>query len=164
MKYFLLDTIMHNETLSKFIAFTNEFPNEDWTIVIDNGGGKESVCRTMLHMINSRKDRVTLIGSAIYSSAFELFADAQCKKYLVHGAMGMWHLAYSNVSMGVDGKPLYHEDIAIMKKHKETSRDKGIEIAKKYLTPEEMRSYKKGNDVYFTFKRLQEIFPDIEIL
>jgi hypothetical protein len=62
-----------------------------------------------------------------------------------------------------NGQPTYSEDENIIKNWKERVKDE-VEFVEKFMTPLELKKYKKGNDVYFTFKRMKEIFPDVEII
>jgi hypothetical protein len=75
----------------------------------------------------------------------------------------MMHYSSTNINTMSNGQPTYSEDENIIKNWKERVKDE-VEFVEKFMTPSELKRYKRGNDVYFTFKRMKEIFPDVEII
>ena len=163
MKYFYLNGSMKQELFDKFINFCNQYPDDKWGIVIDSGGGGESFCHAMLHIIDDHKDCV-LISMGCYSSAFELFYLSKCEKLITTNSMGMFHLGRDNYDIDLNGKPSWTADEAIVKRRKETSYPMALDFAKQFMTTLEFSKFKQGKDIYFTFKRMQEIFPDATII
>lgn len=161
MKYFHLNGIIDEELFDKFIQFVNENENEEWTIVLNSGGGKSNLSQVILDVVN-RKKHVTLVSTGIYSASFVIFYFAKCEKKMTVGSIGMIHLRSNNIRMQSHGKPEYAEDICIMSNWKASSEiDSFVE---EFMTKSELKEYRKGNDVYFNFKRMKEIFPDAEII
>jgi len=164
MKYFFIEDIMNYELLHKFVAFANASENEPWTILLNSDGGRESVELVILNAINTHKHSVTVVGMYLMSAAFDLFYHAKCKRQLTNGCMGMYHMAYNELQINVNGRPSYTSGEAMMKRNKETGHAKALDFATEFMTPLELKKFKKGDDVYFTFKRLKEIFPDVTII
>lgn len=161
MKYFHLNGIINEELLDKFIQFRNENEFEEWTIVLNSGGGKSNLTQVILYEINSRPQTV-LISTGIYSASFVIFYFAKCIKKITEGSIGMVHLRANDIRIQSHGKPEFSEDECIVKNHKETRDiDYAVEA---FMTKSEIRRYRKGGDIYFTFKRMKEIFPDAEII
>jgi hypothetical protein len=162
MKYFHLNGIIDEELFDKFIQFINENESERWTIVLNSGGGKQNLSQVILDVINIRKEYVTLISTGIYSSSFVIFYFAKCQKKMTIGSIGMIHLRSNDIRMQSHGKPEYTEGICVMSNWKVSREvDSFVEA---FLTKSELKEYRRGNDVYFNFKRMKEIFPDAEII
>lgn len=162
MKYFHLHGELNNESLASFYNFLNQYETEDCTISIRSGGGMTCVAKSIINAINSRKETVTLICHEAYSGAFEIFYSSNCKKILAETCKGMYHLSAAKMWMIANKQPFEDEDKVIVKNWEESSCQS--EFVKKFMTKKELSEFKKGNDVYFTFKRMKEIFPDAEII
>ena len=162
MKYFHLNGIINEELLEKFIEFRNENESEEWTIVSNSGGGKSNLAQVILYEINNRTIRTVLVSVGIYSASFVIFYFAKCEKKITEGSIGMIHLRANDISIQSHGKPQFSEDACVVKNHKETREiDSFVE---EFMTKDEVKRYRKGDDVYFTFKRMKEIFPDAETI
>ena len=59
-------------------------------------------------------------------------------------------------------KPLYLEDACVVKNWENS--DELLDMVKEFLTKKELKKFKQGREVYFTAKRLKEIFPDAGII
>jgi hypothetical protein len=163
MKYFNIDGVLNEEMQRKFSDFANENKDEEWTITIYSTGGLKIVARFILSVINSRFERVTLISQESYSAAFTLFREAKCKKQIANLGKGMYHLGRVSMDIMANGKPVYFEDVSLLNNFREDTKNERKWV-KKFMTKKEARKFKKGEDVYFTFKRMKEIFPDAEII
>lgn len=161
MKYFQLEGTINEELLTKFMDFCNNNLSEDCTIVINSGGGKCNISTVILNIINAHSDKITLVSAGVYSAAFYIFYFAKCKRKIVYGSLGMHHKDYINdISINPSGTPKFKEDVCQV----ENIKSIGDRFTNKFLSKEEKEKYKKSEDVYFTFKRMTEIFPDIEII
>lgn len=161
MKYFQIEGSINEELFNNFIHFFNENEEEEMSFVINSGGGKATLTQVMLHIINANKESITLISCGSYSAAFDLFYKAECNRKLVHGSLGCVHLAYlKETAVMIDGKMKYYEDIC----QKENFKCFDDSYITKLLKPKEKILYNRGDDVFFTFKRMQEIFPDVEVI
>lgn len=163
MKYFNIDAVLNMDMQKRFTDFANDNQDDDWTVTIYCNGGMKIVEHYILSIINSRSDKVTVIAQEVYSAAFTLFMEASCKNVLTYGAKGMNHLGKSEMYIMSNGKPEYAEDRCILKNFKERQQEEYLKVAK-YMNKKELKKFQKGDDVYFTFKRMKEIFPDAEVI
>lgn len=163
MKYFHFNGEINEKSLDDFLQFINENEIGELVIVLNLVGGKKNLTRVLLDIININSHRVTLISCGCYSASFFLFYKAKCKKKMTEDNVGMMHYSSTNINTMSNGQPTYSEDENIIKNWKERVKDE-VEFVEKFMTPLELKKYKKGNDVYFTFKRMKEIFPDVEII
>jgi ATP-dependent protease ClpP protease subunit len=162
MKYFHFDGDISEKSLDTFLQFVNENEHEQMSIILNSIGGKKNLTHVILDIINLNTEKVTLISCGCYSASFYLFYEAKCKKKMTEGSAGMMHYSSTNINTMSNGKPTYSEDENIVKNWKEDKSQE--EFVKQFMTPIELKKYKRGNDVYFTFKRMKEIFPDVEII
>lgn len=112
MKYFHFDGKIDEVLLNKFIEFMNQIPEEEITFIINSTGGKESISKFILNVLNENKDRSTLISLGMYSAAFYIFYNAKCKRKITYGSPAMWHLCSSEMRMMSNKKPAFDEDEA----------------------------------------------------
>ena len=163
MKYYIFEShIGHNEETQKLFEFLG---NEgDLTIGINSSGGSGSVAQLLLKALNQNKDRVTLCCLAgVYSSAFYVFAEYEGQKTLTVNTKGMWHYGTWDISIDDRNQPACHEGVAI-KKDLKFSKEFMEKIARKYMNEKELKKFKKGEDVFFGYERMRELFPNAEIL
>lgn len=161
MKYFHINGKIDEILLDKFIEFMNCNQEGDITIIINSGGGKSILATMLIDIININKDRISLVAAGIYSAAFEIFYFSKCYKYIIEHSVGMYHLGYVvDISIAIDGKIKFDEDINIYNNFK---LDKA-HFVKTFMTKTELRKFNKREDIYFTFKRLTEIFPKALII
>lgn len=162
MKYFFIDSRIDEALLNKFFQFANENPDDDWIISIWSAGGMTTIAKAVLYIINSRKDRVTLICNEVYSAAFEIFYFAECKKVLTRECKGCIHFSAADIRLMSNGKSMDGENLCIMQNWKEDKS--GSVLAKKILTKDEFKDFNNGYDVYLTTKRMKQIFPQAELV
>jgi hypothetical protein len=75
--------------------------------------------------------------------------------------LGMHHRAYlKGVYINEKGKPKYRDDICQIENLKSVKDN----FLKKVMTNKEKFIYNNDDDVYFTFNRMKEIFPTLEIV
>jgi hypothetical protein len=164
MKYFFISSYLDGETFDKLMDFANANQSEEWTIFLNSKGGESYMMWKMLKLINDHKDQTVLIASQLWSAAFVLFFKAKCRKMLLPAANGMYHEPYRSVEMrsSQPHKPVYESDVfmnANFKKHF-INRDADIWPL---LTTKEYALYKRGDDVWLDFTRLQQIFPEATV-
>lgn len=161
-KYFLLSECIDSDSFNKFISFCNDNSEENKVIIIDSIGGGVGYTRAIINIINQNKDRFSVIGYYLYSSAFDMFYNVKCKKSLIYGGLGMVHLmSISDIKINENGKFVNDVDRLQVINMKETCDDLYI---KKILNKKELERYEKGDEVYLTFKRMLKIFKGIEII
>ena len=156
-----MDGTIDEVMLSRFMDFCNNNGDEKCTIVINSGGGKSTIATVILDMINSNSKKFTLVSAGCYSAAFYIFYFSKCKRKLVHGSLGMHHKEYlKGICINSDRKPFYDSDKCEIKNLKSIDDS----FSYKFLSKKEAKMYDKSYDIYFTFKRMTEIFPGIEII
>ena len=156
MTYFYFADGIHFDKVQPLINFINTTPG-DLTIYINSGGGDTAVAEVLLDIFTENKDRITLVASVIYSAAFWIFYAYIGKKRLNDGCTGMWHMEAKDVSMRLDWKPNYTEGDHWKRELKDRLKGE-LKFANAILTKKEFKRYKRGLDVYFTYKRMKEIF------
>lgn len=147
-----------NEELVKEIAsFLN---GEDQVIMyLYSLGGKVPSAEIIIDMINRNKERVHLIGIGILgSSAFRIFHKVQCKKELHPSCTGFWHQSTVKIDVNQNGKPDTNWDQHWYKVNRKAKKDT-FDISKELnLNKKEMKRLKKGYDIYFSAKRMKQLF------
>lgn len=161
MKYFHIEGTINEDLLNRFLQFCNDYENEDWTFVINSRGGKNNCTRVIIHTINERSSNCRVISMGAYSAAFDILYFTRCKKLITQRSLAMIHRGSAEMSVMSNNKPSYPEDESIVKNWK---HDYDIEFASKILTASELKKFKKGDDIFFSFERIIEIFPDAEII
>ena len=162
MKYFHLGEEILEVLISKFIDFYNEYQKEPITIILNSAGGIVSYSDFLVDLINNNAKKITITNLGCYSAAFQLFYKATCKKKMVDGTIGMLHLSYvKDVQISSLNKPVLKEDIIHIKN---LSRYQDVAFAEQFMNKSEIARFKKCEDVYFSFERMKEIFPDAEII
>lgn len=162
MKYFFLDSRIDEVLLNKFFVFANDNMDYDWTITIWSTGGMTGMAKTILYIINSRKERVTLICNEAYSAAFEIFYFSDCKKVITKECKGCVHYSASDIRLMRNGKTNDAEHACILRNWQEDKNS--TKWVRKVLTKEENKKFNLGEDIYFTTKRMKEIFPNAEVI
>lgn len=162
MKYFHLDSSINKELMNRFYDFCNQYENDEWTISLFTIGGATAAGKTIIKIINGRPDKVTLICHEAYSSGFDIFYNSKCNKILTDTSKGMVHLSSVEMLMQANGKPCYSEDRCIIENWGNSKSL--LKMVKKFLTKKELKWLKRGEDVYLSFKRMKEIFPNAEVI
>lgn len=162
MKHFLIQKHLSDD--EKFEELIKFIDNTDGTIrlIIDSGGGAMHYAGIIVNIINENPEKFELYGCYLYSAAFYIFYLAKCKKKLYHSALGMFHLPYQKFETTSNGKQYYEQDQAHTKNNVEFCNEFNIEFCKKFMTEEELVRLQEPNDVFFTFLRLNQMFPGIE--
>jgi len=129
------------------------------TIYLKSKGGEYDEGVTAVHMINTQKEDITLVGvGALYSAAFGIFYGVDCPKELAEGCKGMWH--QPNIEVTLDG--MGRLDNPCEKQASNGNKDvykEILKIAKKLkFSKKEMKKFKKNYYVYFRHKRMKELF------
>jgi len=157
MIYKITDMIT-NEVLSDFIDAVNQMDSngESMTIYINSGGGDYEAMEAMLDIINSNHTKYEIVGfGCLSSSAFELFFRAACQKDLIGGCRGMFHQAQATVQLGENGNSNFTNHVREYLEGYLT--DVSINLCKDLkFTPNEIKKFKAGNDMYFSVDRMKE--------
>jgi hypothetical protein len=164
MKYFLIKDHLSSDKFHKILDFANDHTGETITWIISCGGGEMALASVFIDLVNSDKENHVIIGSYLYSAAFFIFYNAQCKKKLVSGTVGMFHYPYQKMETTENGKHYYDQDRAMTKNNEEFGRMNTYQWCVQFMTEEELTRFEIPEDVFFTFPRMQQIFPDVETI
>ena len=143
----------------KELADLLSIKDENHTIYFSSNGGDLWLVEPIIKMINDNKERLEIIGvSEISSSALSIFLGVKCKKSITKNTFATWHDASFSFSVDSLSKPRnkFYE-------FKKESIIKGFrkDIEDEYrtwgVTDDELKRYKKGEDVYFGYERFQEL-------
>lgn len=162
-KFYIHADAIHDKNVGELIGFVN---NTDGEIIIgiNSGGGSNGTRCFLQKLFTINQDRLTLVAlTGIHSAAFELFYNYAGKKALTHGITGMWHMEVVSCRLAANGKPDTEEERAIYRNMIEDNNANEA-FAASFMTPEELIKYQKGEDVYFDYNRMKQMFPDAEIL
>lgn len=153
---------MDEACFSKCFEFLNANTEEKINIILHSNGGASDLTRILVNLINSNPENFVLTSVKIYSAAFFLFYSAKCEKQIVKNTIGCYHKAYiTNIDLDVSKEPVWAEHKCLVKNL--DTRDISP-IPLDFMTRQEINKFKKGKDVFFTFNRMKEIFPDAEII
>lgn len=158
---------LHGEIDEKFLELLIDIlESTDGPIEIFfwSNGGYVITAKCMIYLLNQHKERVTLIGhTELCSSAFDVFYGFKGKRKLVTGTMGMYHYGYKQITMSHNRKPVYSHDEAYME-NVDYGRVPAQNTAKKIMTKAELKKFEDNHDIFFTFERMKQIFPDAEVI
>ena len=161
--YYLLDDRINGDTAKPLIEFIREHPG-DLMIGIDSIGGSAHVAKFLTAILNENSDRITLAAvCGVYSSAFEMFYRFRGKRIMTDGCRGMYHYGAIGCNISENGKPFRGEDKCV-KKNVVIEGEFTESIAKDVMNKKEFRRFKNNGDIYFSFNRMREIFPDAMII
>ena len=143
----------------KELAELLSIKDENHTIYLSSNGGDLWLVEPILKMINDNKDRIEIIGvREISSSALSIFLGAECKKSITKNTFAIWHKP--SFSFDLDDKNKPRNDFYKFKNKyivEGFSKEFELEYKDWGLKKSEIKKYKKGEDVYFSYERLQEI-------
>ena len=162
MKYYIFDSKIESEPISKLVEFINNTP-DNITIVFSSSGGHPALGRVATFILNNNKNRITLIAvNEISSAAFDIFYTFKGLKHLTKGCLGMYHFSSINVPFSANGKP-ENDGKATLEKATSDKNDT-IKIAKIIMTPKEFTQFKNNQCVFFPFSRMKQIFNTAKII
>ncbi len=129
-------------------------------IYLFSNGGSISVSLALLDLVNKNREKVIIYGGSINSACFDLFFKAKCSKYIMPMADGMYHQTKMAIDINEDGNPTYfhgaHNKKWLKRLHEETIM---FATALKF-TPAEIKSLKKGDELYFMEERLYQFLKE----
>lgn len=164
MVYFFFNDQTKYKSFSRLLEFINDLDTDvPVTIFLQSDGGECEVARMLLHVLNQQPDRFTLIAGSISSSAFYLFYHARCKRMMLRHCIGMFHYGYQDVEMNDQARPASPAAKALLNNALSYELE-GKEMSEKFMNETERRCFERGEEVFFIFTRMKEIFPDIEVI
>lgn len=156
MKYYYFSDNINKDSVKQVLHFISSNQG-NITIYFDSEGGEVNAANTLIEVINSNKERITLhVIGYIFSSAFMVFLKTKCKTVLNSNCLGMIHETYQSFSIKSSGKTGELDSFMIKENKKEHLRDI-LELKELGLNRKEIAKINKGKDVCFDNKRLREI-------
>jgi len=152
------------ESILELVTFVQDNRGKNMLISIDCNGGHVTISQFLTRVLNENRDKITLLlNMEAYSAAFKLFYMFKGHRMLSKGSVGMWHEAGSYIRVSTGGKINKDSDRNFYESQKQPDID-DEEFAKSFMTPSEFKKYRKGENVYFSFERMKQIFPDAVIV
>lgn len=156
-QYLCLNGRMDYEMINSFLNFYNSLSSETNEIIIylNSEGGLYDCMQILLDIINHSKVKITLIAiSYVMSCAFLLFYLAKCDKILMSNCYGCAHTISSSFELR---NKKFEGDIVRLNELDDINRKIEHDF-KSFLTKEELKKFKDGEDIYLSSKRMKEIF------
>lgn len=156
MKHYIFQSKLDLEPVGKLIDFLTS-TEEKVLIYVETPGGDNSLTEFLLYYLNLNKDRITLIaGNEITSNGFWLFYNFEGKKLIGANTYCLIHKSWMEIpSYNLKDK----ESVTMLRKiEMEKFNEKRLAILSQYLTPKEIKSINKDEDVFLSSERLTKIF------
>lgn len=158
MKYYTFDDAFRKEPVENLVTFLNNNEHEEITIYLYTVGGTLSLGVFLADIINSRKPLTRIfIADEIHSTGFIFL-------FLLHRKVD---IIISNMVCPYSIIHLCNKDIGSRSADKETAlesvnltNEKLISYFSSFLTPKELRLFKKGEDIMLNNFRLKKILQD----
>ena len=156
-QFLYLNGEMNDNMVNSFLNFYNSLGSEidEVVIYLNSEGGLYCSMQIMLDIINHSKIKITLIAvEHIISCAFMLFYFAKCDKILINNCYGCVHTISSMFELrdkNFEGDTIRLNEINDVNRKIERT-------FKSFLTSEELKKFKDGEDIYLSSKRMKEIF------
>jgi ATP-dependent protease ClpP protease subunit len=162
--HYIFDQRIDIENVRAFAEWIGHRPEGNILFGLSSGGGILSAGTYLLRILNDNQERITLqiLGGA-YSTAFLVAYNYQGPVSLVFNeSKGMFHYGLQSLNIDERGQVVYKEDRVCLENLK-LQRQHSERFVEKFMTPVEQRKFKKGEDVFFNYKRMSEIFPNASI-
>lgn len=156
-RFLYLNGEMNDEMINSLLNFYNSISSEtnEAMIYLNSSGGLYCSMQIMLDIINHPKVKITLVAvEHIMSCAFLLFYFAKCNKILMSNCYGCVHTISSSFELR-DKK--FEGDIIRLNEINDINKNIEHEF-KSFLTNDELKKFKDGEDIYLSSKRMKEIF------
>lgn len=124
-------------------------------------GGEVSYGEAIIHLINDNIERTVLIGNGeMYSAGFDVFFRSRCERKILPGTTGMVHFAMVSVTLIKNSVAKSPFDKLNMDWSNEDFKKRIDYYSRLGLTKKELNAFKKGEDVYFSETRLNELLAN----
>jgi hypothetical protein len=148
------------EMVNSFIGAIEESlnRNELLTIYFSSEGGMATCVTPILEILNAHKDLVELVAfDEISSAAFIIFFSATCKKRITSSTISIVHNSFikSEIDSWGNIKNIYDKKIMESLKYERVFSYKFYKDLG--LSEDELLRLKKGEDIIFIYKRLNEL-------
>jgi hypothetical protein len=158
VKRLLINRGFDDELLEIVIDFLSSIgPDEPYEIYLNSSGGLEVIAQCLKELLDG-DERATLVGySEVSSAALFLLLTVKCKKRIVSGTIGVFHLPYiKNQELNMDLSPRdIHESFSSYLGSDLTYE--ATKIMKGYLTKKQFKGVKRYKDIWLSHKQIEEI-------
>ena len=148
------------ESITPLLEFISSTEDEPVEIFFSSEGGENDVSMFLLSVLNKNSHRITLTaGEWIWSNGFNIFMRFKGAKQLSPSrTVGILHFS----SVTLNSISLLDENTwdSFSKRELDVYNEQKIEMYSSILSGEEKLKLKKGEDVYFSHNRLQEILNE----
>lgn len=121
-------------------------------------GGLCSVAEAIIDFVNINKERIKIAFYGYnFSSGMHIMLRTECNKKLLPNTNGMYHLAWQPMDISEGGNPTDAYGKFALKEMKDSKARTMTYLKTTKLSDIEVNKIKKGQEVYFTYDRLQEI-------
>ena len=153
-----LDGDVEINMFNKLIDSYNENTDDQLHIYLNSRGGDVSIGFAIIDFINERKDNIEIIGyGELLSMVFHIFFETTCKKRLIRNTIGMTHLSSCSYNLNSNKNMIDSSDKIYYANMKESDEEAFPFLENLSLNKNELKSIKNGKDVYFNYKRMQEL-------
>lgn len=159
---YIFDGDIDKKNIREFTEFLSSFPETAITVYLKSEGGSAALGRVMRHEMEQHEGVTLIAYEFIASAAFDVFKYFKGERKMVFGTIGMHHRVVMSMMMDEAMEFPYGADSVKIKalKYYATNSDKSND----FLTEKELKRYNKGDDVYFSPKRMEKIFKGIEVI
>lgn len=162
MKSKIFCSEINEESIVPLLDFIESNPGEK-RIYLCSDGGNSGATSILLDVMTRNQGDITLIAyDNVFSNAFRLFKSFNGRKYMVDGCEGMIHLQTN--SLPYAGPVKYAGRTKSVIDTIDYCRERNINEYANLINDEEFEAYKEGQDVFFSFQRMTEMFPDVPII
>lgn len=166
---------INEESTQRFLNFVNGIPplmeaengkiiKEPLTLYLNSVGGFYDLSNVIVDVLNNYEGEVRLVGyGQLASCAFDLFFNTNVKRELMLGVYGMYHMASANITINEHGKPHSSADSNTVERMKVINIERTKSLMKKLkMTAKEQNIVLKGNDLYLTNERMNELLSNVQ--
>jgi len=149
------------DSLKELVDGVNSLPDGDnLDFYLCSGGGEFPTMLTMLDILQSNKEKITLIGhSELASAAFSLFFLAECPKRLILGTIGMMHLAVTPIMVTEKGRMANVGKVQVKYMASFIRGMKETLCVKLKMTSKEIKEINRHEgEMWFSPERMQEFY------
>lgn len=157
--YFNINNSIDESTLNILINQINNLKDGILTIYFTcPNGGLTDTGEALIHLINTNKDRITIIFyGELFSMGMNIFLRTSCSKVVLPDTRGMYHYTWQDIAINESGKPLGEYEKFSLSELKKAKKRSLETIDNLPLTEKESKAMKSGKDVYFSYERMKEL-------
>lgn len=146
--------------VSRLIEGLNNKEDSIHYIYLKTEGGDLACQDAIVHLLSENADRCILIGYGyLFSAGFNIFFKSECPKALLPDTIGMAHFAASFLRITETGKPNMSGPDAFYLKNLKITKTTTMKFFKSLaFTQQELKEVSDGKEVWFTTKRMNELF------